>query len=401
MTDIELLSSLAQPADTKMVLLVLDGLGGLPRPEDGQTELEAAHTPNLDWLAARSALGLNQPVGPGITPGSGPGHLSLFGYDPLVYAIGRGVLEALGIGFDLQPDDIAARGNFCTVDAGGRITDRRAGRIPTERSKLLVDRLKAIRLDDVETFVEPVKEHRFVVVLRGDGLQTGLTETDPQRTGVPPLKMEALRPEAQRTADLFNAWIAWARDILQDEHPANMVTLRGPDKDPNLPKFPELYQLRAGAIAVYPMYRGVAKLVGMQVVPPPATTAEEFDVLAREWPNFDFFFVHVKPIDSRGEDGDFAAKAAVIEQVDALIPKLLDLDPDVVVVTGDHSTPWALRAHSWHPVPLLLYARTGRPDLIDRFGERACSRGSLGLLPAKHIIALMLAYAGRLQKYGA
>jgi 2,3-bisphosphoglycerate-independent phosphoglycerate mutase len=401
MTDIELLSSLAQPANTKMVLLVMDGLGGLPRPEDGQTELEAARTPNLDKLAARSSLGLHQPVGFGITPGSGPGHLGLFGYDPLVYEIGRGVLEALGIDFDLQPNDVAARGNFCTVDAQGRITDRRAGRIPNEKSKPLVDRLKTIKLDGVETFVDQVKEYRFVVVLRGEGLETGLTETDPQRTGVPPLKMEALRPEAQRTADLFNTWVARARDLLKDEHPANMVTLRGPDKDPSLPKFPTAYKLRAGAIAVYPMYRGVAKLVGMQVIPPPASIEEEFDVLAREWPDFDFFFVHIKPTDSRGEDGDFAAKAAVIEQVDAQIPKLLDLDPDVLVVTGDHSTPWALKAHSWHPVPFLLYAKTGRVDGIDQFGERACGHGSLGVIPAKHLIALMLAHAGRLEKFGA
>lgn len=401
MNELELLQSLIQPADTKIVLLVLDGLGGLPRPEDGKTELEAARTPNLDALAARSTLGLSQPVGPGITPGSGPGHLSLFGYDPLVYKVGRGVLEALGIDFELSPDDVAVRGNFCTVDDQGRIVDRRAGRIPTEQSRELVAMLRQITLPDVQTFVEPVKEYRFVLVLRGPGLSDSLSETDPQRTGLPPLPMQATRPEAQPTAELFNTWVDGARELLAARQPANMVTLRGPSKDPNLPKCGQIYDLRAAAIAVYPMYRGVARLVGMEVVPPPATIAEEFTTLTREWPNFDYFFVHVKPVDSRGEDGDFEGKMAVIEEADRLIPELLALEPDVLVVTGDHSTPWSLRAHSWHPVPLLLYARTCRPDGIQAFGERACGRGSLGVMPAKHIMALALAHAGRLQKYGA
>lgn len=401
MSNLDLMRELAIEGKTKILLLVLDGLGGLPLAPDGPTELEAAHTPNLDALAARSICGMSMPVAPGIAPGSGPGHLSLFGYDPLVYQVGRGVLEALGIGFEITPDDVATRGNFCTVDDQGRIVDRRAGRIPTERSRELVKLLREINLPGVQTFVEPVKEYRFALILRGPGLSDYLTETDPQRTGVPPLPMEATRPEAEYTAELFNRWVDEARRLLADHRPANMVTLRGPAKDPNLPKLGQVYGLKAAAIAVYPMYRGVARLVGMEVIPPPATIAEEFTALAREWPNYDYFFVHIKPTDSRGEDGNFEAKAAVIEEVDRLIPQLMALDPDVLVVTGDHSTPWSLRAHSWHPVPLLLYAKTCRPDGIEAFGERACARGSLGVFPAKHIMALALAHAGRLQKYGA
>lgn len=401
MNELDLLRELSIPGTTKLVLLVMDGLGGLPRPSDGLTELEVAHTPHMDQLASRSQLGLSEPVSPGITPGSGPGHLGLFGYDPLIYEVGRGVLEALGIGFDLGPNDVAVRGNFCTVDAQGNIVDRRAGRIPSEKGAELVQKLRAIQLPGVEAFVEPVKEYRFVLVLRGPGLSGDLTETDPQQLGVQPLPVNPLNPAAEHTARLFNTWIEQARLILANEHPANMVLLRGPAKEPGLPKIPDLFKLRAACIAVYPMYRGVARLVGMDVVPPPATIEEEFEVLAREWPNYDYFFVHIKPTDSRGEDGNFEAKVAVIEQVDAQIPKLMALNPDVVVITGDHSTPWSLRAHSWHPVPFLLWAKTVRPDGIDKFGERACARGSFGRIPAKTLMPLMLAHGLRLTKFGA
>ena len=400
MSDFTLLKKLAIPSDSKIVFLIIDGLGGLPRPEDGLTELEAAHTPNLDRLAGRSVCGLSVPVAPGITPGSGPGHLALFGYDPLVYKVGRGVLEAVGIGFDLGPDDVAARGNFCTVDDQGRITDRRAGRIPSEKGLELCNMLQKIGLPGVEVFVQEAKEYRFVLILRGEGLSDAVTETDPQRTGVPPLPVKAILPEAESTARLFNTWIARARDVLADQPPANMITFRGIGKDPRLPKVEEVYKLKAAAIAAYPMYRGIAKLVGMEVLPTGQTIAQEFETLVRHWEGYDFFFLHVKKTDSAGEDGDFARKAAIIEEVDALLPTLLTLNPDVLVVTGDHSTPWSLRAHSWHPLPLLLYSAHCRPDGIEQFGERACARGSLGLFRAVEIMTLALAHALRLKKYG-
>jgi 2,3-bisphosphoglycerate-independent phosphoglycerate mutase len=411
MADFELMKTLRVPTETKIVQLVMDGLGGLPREEDGKTELEAAHTPNLDALAARAELGLAVPVRPGITPGSGPAHLALFGYDPLRFDIGRGVLEALGIGFDLQPEDVAARGNFCSVDEEGLITDRRAGRIPTEFNEKLVVLLRDVKLPGIQTFVETVKEYRFVLVLRptaGQTLYANIHDTDPQQLGVPPLPARALDEASQSTAALVNDWIAAAREILKDHPPANSLNLRGLAKDPGLPKFSEIYGLRAAAIATYPMYKGVAKLVGMDVLPVAGETVEdEVQTLRSHWDGYDYFFFHVKKTDSAGEDGDFERKAAVIEHVDqVVVPAILDLDPDVLIVTGDHSTPSALRSHSWHPVPTLLWSRHCRPDGATgpggaEFGERACGRGSLGVFPATDELSLAMGHALRLTKYGA
>ena len=397
-----LMRELHQTGPGKILLLVMDGLGGLPLEPGGLTELETAHTPNLDRLAAEGICGLAEPVGPGITPGSGPGHLALFGYDPLRYTIGRGILEACGIGFPLEPGDIALRGNFCTVDPQtGAITDRRAGRIPTEVNARLTAKLRKIQLPDVQVFVEPVKEYRFVLVLRGEGLRPELSETDPQRLGAAPLPVEPLVPEAQRTADLLNQWLAEARRLLADEHPANMVTLRGAARDPGLPKMGEVYGLRAAAIATYPMYRGLARLVGMDVLPTGETLEDEVATLKAYWEAYDFFYFHVKKTDSAGEDGDFTRKVRVIEEVDALLPEMLALGPQVVIVTGDHSTPALLRSHSWHPVPTLLWSRHCRADGVRQFGETACAGGALGRFPSKDLMPLALANALRLNKFGA
>ncbi len=402
MANLELMKELSIPArENKIILLVLDGLGGAPREPGGPTELEAAHTPNLDSLARKSICGLLDPVLPGITPGSGPSHLALFGYDPLRYEIGRGVLEALGIGFPLEKDDLAARGNFCTVDEQGLVTDRRAGRIPTSLNAELCKALSQIQLPGVRVFVEPVKEHRFVLVLRGPGLSEELTETDPQKTGLAPLPVKPLAPEAEETAQLLNRWIEEARRLLADRHPANMVLLRGFSKDPRLPKMQEVFKLKPAAVATYPMYKGVARLVGMEVLDTGETFADEVATVESHWDDYDFFYVHVKKTDSYGEDGNFDAKVALIEEVDGLIPRLLDLKPAVLIVTGDHSTPSVLKSHSWHPVPVLLYSRWVRPDGLDAFGERACRYGSIGRMPSVHLMSLALAYALRLKKFGA
>jgi len=407
MVDLEFLRKLVVPAETKIVFLVMDGLGGLPIEEGGPTELEAAQVPNLDALAKRSVTGCTVPISAGITPGSGPGHLAMFGYDPTRYVIGRGVLEALGIDFDLSPQDVAGRGNFCSVDAERRITDRRAGRIPTETCAKLTEMLQAqVKLPGVELFVKPVKEHRFVLVLRGVGLAGDLTESDPQQLGVPALGIHPLdeahdRAASQRTADLVNEFTAQARQVLADQHPANMLLLRGLDKRPALPTMQEVFGLRAAAIAVYPMYRGLAKLVGMNALPSGTKLADEFDTLERAWPDYDFFYLHFKYTDSRGEDGDFTAKIKMIEEFDAYVPRVMALRPDVVVVTGDHSTPAALKSHSWHPVPTLLHSRYCRSDDVEGFSERACVHGGLGVLPATDLMPLALANAMRLTKFGA
>ncbi len=402
MANLDLMKELHIAGQSKIVMLVIDGLGGLPMEPGGPTELEAARTPNLDALAVESICGLSVPISPGVTPGSGPAHLALFGYDPLRYEIGRGVLEACGIGFPLGPNDVAARGNFCTVDENGLVADRRAGRIPTEKAAELCQILRAIQLPGVEAFVEPVRDYRFVLVLRGEGLSGGLTETDPQQVGVPPRSVEALIPAAQLTAWLLNQWIAQARGLLADQHPANMVLLRGPDKAPLLPSMAEVYGLRAAAIATYPMYRGVATLVGMDILETGETLEEEVETLKAHWAEYDFFYFHVKKTDSAGEDGDFARKAAVIEHVDeAVVPAITSLEPDVFIVTGDHSTPALLKSHSWHPVPTLLHSRYCRPDQVRAFGERACMGGGLGVFPATDLMPLAMANALRLTKYGA
>lgn len=403
---LELIQSLRTKATTKIVQLVMDGLGGAPRALDGKTELEAAQTPNLDALAARSQLGLAVPVRLGITPGSGPAHLALFGYDPIRYDIGRGVLEALGIGFELQPEDVAARGNFCSVDEQGRITDRRAGRIATEVNEKLVSLLRGIELPGVQTFVETVKDYRFVLVLRpvaGQTLYANVADTDPQQLGVPPLPARAQDEASGPTAVLVNQWIAAARQILHDHPPANSLNLRGVAKDPGLPKFPEVFGLRAAAIATYPMYRGVARLVGMKVLSVHGDEIEdEVEALRANWGEHDYFFFHVKKTDSAGEDGNFEQKAKVIEHVDqAVIPAILELDPDVLIVTGDHSTPSVLKSHSWHPVPTLLWSRYCLADGSVEFGERACARGSLGTFAATDEMPLAMGHALRLAKYGA
>ena len=403
MADFNLMRELRREATGKIILLVIDGLGGLPLKPGGPTELEAARTPNLDRLATEGTLGRATPIRPGITPGSGPAHLGLFGYDPLEYVVGRGVLEGAGVGIVVRKGEVAARGNFCTIDSDGSITDRRAGRISSAEAIPLVARLGTVRIPGVEVEVRHVQEYRFAVVMRGAGLAPGIADTDPQRTGVPPLPARATKPGSQTTADLFNAWIAEAVKTLADHPKANALTLRGFSTDPELPSFPDIFGVRSACVAVYPMYKGLAELVGMKVLKFDGDKPEdEFAAVAGAWNDYDFFFVHIKKTDSRGEDGDFAAKSAVIEAVDAALPKLLELGPAVLAVTGDHSTPAKLKAHSWHPVPYLLWApATVRTDDQTAFGETACTHGGLGTFLSTDAMPLLLAHAQRLEKFGA
>ena len=399
--DLEIIKMIARPSPTKIVLLVIDGLGGFPDPKTGKTELETANTPNLDQLAAKAICGLTDPVSPGITPGSAPGHLALFGYNPLTFTIGRGVLEAIGIDFHLEPGDIAARGNFCSVDKAGLVTDRRAGRISTEKCTELSKLLEGLVIDNAKILVRPVKEHRFIAVFRGEGLYPDITDSDPQQIGVVPRVITALNPQAGKTASIANQFVAQARATLGGHHPANMVLLRGFSQRPQLPKMGEVYKLKPAAIAGYPMYRGLAKLVGMEVLETGTSIEDEFAILKQNYANYDFFFLHVKATDSAGEDGDFDRKVRIIEQVDAALPKLLSLKPDVIVVTGDHSTPALLKGHSWHPVPVLIYGKYCRRDKVTEFSESACLSGGLGRLPATQIMPLAMANALKLTKFGA
>jgi len=400
--EIDFIQKLIKPSDTKIVMLVMDGIGGLPKEENKLTELESANTPNLDNLAEKSICGLQQPVCTGITPGSGPGHLGIFGYNPVKYQVGRGVLAALGTGFDLLPGDVAARGNFCTVNENGCVLDRRAGRISTERNQELCKLLRSIEIPDVKVFVETVKEHRLLLVLRGEGLSDELNDTDPQEIGKKPLYFKTKSHKSEKTANYVRNFLEQASNVLSDPYPSNMILLRGFSKKPNWPTFEEAFGLKSAAIAAYPMYRGLAKLLGMNILETGTTIKDEFTTLENNWDHYDFFYVHVKKTDSYGEDGNFDRKTSVIEETDMEIPRLLDLNPDVIIVTGDHSTPSLLKAHSWHPVPTILYSKYCRPDKVDHFGERACITGGLGpRFPSVDLIPLALANTKRLEKYGA
>ena len=386
---------------SKIVMLVADGLGGLPMQPGGLTELETAKTPHLDALASLGVQGASIPVKPGIAPGSGPGHLALFGYDPLKYIIGRGALEATGIGFELQPGDVAIRCNFCTIDDQDRITDRRAGRISSQESAPLAISLRKIQIPGIEIFVEPVKEHRFVVVFRGEGLGGHVADTDPQMTGVTALEPVAQNPQSQKTAEVAKEFLRQAKSILAGHPKANFHTMRGFAAKPQLPSYQEVYGLRAAAIAVYPMYKGLARLVGMDIVGNAQSLEEQIDELAANWDRYDFFFLHFKYTDSTGEDGNFTEKVARIEELDSVLGRIQKLNPNVLIVTGDHSTPSYLKSHSWHPVPTLLVSDCCRPDPHSTFNETTCITGGLGHFEAQYLMTLALANAGRMGKFGA
>ena len=400
MIDFPALEEIVTSTNSKILMLVVDGLGGLPHPETRLSELETAQTPNLDRLANHSACGVTTPVYPGITPGSGPGHLALFGYDPVRYLIGRGVLEALGIGIDLKDGEVAARGNFCTIDSNGLIIDRRAGRIETDASSPLCNLLDRIEVPGIELSVYPVKDYRLVLVLRGQGLSENISETDPQVLGACPLESIALTDSAQVTAQAVNDFLKQGREILQEQSKANMVVLRGFSEVPKLPSMRESYLLNPAAIAAYPMYRGLASLLGMKVIQTGTTFEDEILTLQQNFTEHDFFYIHYKPADAAGEDNDFDAKVQALEAVDAFIPRLLDLNPDVFMVAGDHSTPAILGGHSWHPVPFLLNSQWTQGEGVDAFDEKNCSSGSLGSIPAVNIMLLALAQAGKLIKFG-
>jgi len=400
MTD-EILKDLIVENDTKIVFFIMDGLGGLPDEKTGKTELETANTPNLDRLAAESVCGLLDPVLPGITPGSGPGHMALFGYDPLKYNIGRGVLSALGIDFPIQNGDLCARANFATIDSTGSVTDRRAGRISTEENERICKKLRDNIKLDVKYFVQTESEHRAAVVFRGDGLSEAVKDTDPQQTGVLPLNPEPVSATGEKTTSLLRDFLAQAKDILKDEKRANMILLRGFAEFREYPSMKSRYGLKSGAIAMYPMYRGISRLLGMDVFEKPESDQDGIRLLKKYYNDYDFFFFHIKKTDSYGEDGNFDAKVKKIEEVDSIVAEIAEINPDVLVVTADHSTPANLKNHSWHPVPVIFKSKYIRRDSVTKFGEKECIVGELGRMPTKYLVQLALANTLRLKKFGA
>ena len=403
-----LYSKLTIKTGAKMALIVLDGLGDIATMGQGEmTPLEAAQTPNLDKLVASGvAQGRMIPVAPGITPGSGPGHLALFGYDPIEFEVGRGVIETLGLGIELKNGDVAARATFCTLDAKGIVTDRRAGRIATEVCERLCGVLSAKikKIGTTQVIIVPGKEHRFVVVFRGAGLEGPLTDTDPNREGLPIAEAKPVdekNAKQKKVAKLIADFYKAALPLLAKEKTANGFLMRGVAHQPDIPTFEQRYQMKPAAIAVYPMYKGLSQLVGMVKIEGPQTIAEQFERYVAEYDNYDFFFIHYKYTDKAGEDGNFEAKKKAIEDFDAALPILLGKKPDVLAITGDHSTPCALKGHSWHPQPVLLHSAYSGSDKLERFSETGANMGSLGIFEAKYLIRLMQANAKMFDKYGA
>lgn len=403
------IKSLKQKNSSKIVLCVLDGLGGLP--VNGKSELEFASTPNLDAISKHSALGLQHPVSVGITPGSGAAHLGLFGYDPLVYDIGRGVLEVLGLGLEMTSHDLAIRGNFATVeyeDGKPIVTDRRAGRISTEENQRITKKIrsKIDEIHDVKVSITSGLEHRFALILSFPlslpETSDDIPDTDPQEVGKPPIIPKGRNLTAQKVAKELEKIINEIVEVIKDEKKANYILLRGISTFPKLPTYEDRYGLNAGCIATYPMYKGVSKLVGMEVLEVKGDSIEsEVDTLIRDYDSKDFFYMHIKKTDSYGEDGNFEAKAKVIEEFDAQLPRILKLSPEVLLITGDHSTPAAMKAHSWHPVPVLLQSKHCFGNNSSGFSENGCRAGELGIFKSTDLMPLMLAHGGRLKKYGA
>lgn len=400
MIDFPDLNEIVSSTSSKIIMLVVDGLGGLPNPNTGISELEAANIPYLDSLAQKSACGLTTPVIPGIAPGSGPGHLGLFGYDPVKYLIGRGVLEALGIGVELGDSDIAIRGNFCTLDEEGKISDRRAGRLGSDEAIPLCRELNSIKIPGVDISVFPVKDYRLALVLRGEGLSDQVSDTDPGRLGLPPVECHSAGELGEKTALVVNTFLSESRKLLANHPKANTILLRGFSSLPNLPSMSERYSLNPAAIAAYPMYRGLASLVGMKVIATGIEFSQEVETLVENFSYHDFFYIHYKPADAAGEDGDFSAKVKALETLDGYLPELLNLHPDVLIVAGDHATPSVLASHSWHPVPFLIHSKWTLGQGVEAFNEKDCAKGSIGQISAIHLMLLALANADKLTKFG-
>jgi len=406
MDKLQLLESLNIKNNKKIIFLVIDGLGGITHPEYKMTELEAAHTVNLDNLVKNSLSGLIIPVGYGITPGSGPSHLALFGYDPFNYEIGRGILEALGLGIEIGKYDLCARANFATIDYKTNIViDRRASRPQTEKTvelcKFLQENINEI--DDIKVTIKPGRGHRFVVVFTGENLSEKITDNDPQKDGYSPKIIKANSSEGEKTSKIVNKFLNRVTELIKEKTPMNYILIRGFSKYPDIPSMNKVYGLNSACIAVYPMYKGLAKLVGMKILDVPGEKiSDEITTLKKEYNNYDFFYVHIKETDTFGEDGNFLAKVNKLNEIDGFIPEILELNPDVLVITGDHATPSVLKGHSWHFVPVMIYTKYALyPNISNRFTERECLKGYLGILPAKEIMSIALANTFKLSKFGA
>jgi 2,3-bisphosphoglycerate-independent phosphoglycerate mutase len=409
----------------KILILLCDGVADRPVEElDGKTPLEVARTPNFDRLARRGENGILDPVAPGVRPGSDTAHLALLGYDPYEYYTGRGPFEALGVGMDVRPGDVAFRCNFATVeerDGELFVTDRRAGRI-TEGTAELVAPLNGIELDGVTCFIKESTAHRAALVLRGEGLGAAVSDADPHEEGAAVGRAAGPTPEDEKTAAIVNEFVALSYKTLKGHAvnrereklglpPANIILPRGAGLAPHIPHVTALYDLTAAAVVEVGLIRGIARYCGLDVVPLPESVNGGLDTdlaafmaaVAEAVGKYDLVLANVKGPDVAGHDGDAAAKVAVIERIDAAAGPLLDGLPAGchVAVLGDHATPVAVRDHSGDPVPVLFWGPAVRTDAVETYGERPAATGGAGRLRGRDLLPIMLNLAGRAEKFGA
>ena len=404
----------------KVVLVIIDGLGDRPISElKDQTPLEAANTPNLDYFATNGITGIMNAIDVGIRPGSDTSHLAIFGYDPETHYTGRGIFEAAGIGMELKKGDIALRGNFATVTEDLIIVDRRAGRI--ENVSKLADALNGMKIDGVRFFVKAGVMHRAGVVLRGSNLSHMVSDNDPHEVGVKVKQVKALdnTEEAKFTASVINKFLEEAHKILKEHEvnkkrrkerllEANYILLRGASKLTHFEPFEKKYKLKACCIAGAGLYKGIAKVLGMDVLQVKGATGTantdinaKFIAAKKALAKYDFVFVHIKYADNYAEDGNVFGKLKFIEKIDDALIHLIGIKDTLIVITADHSTPCKLKAHSGDPVPIVMFGEGVRTDKVKEFNERSCMQGGLGRIKGKDLMNEILNLIGKAKLYGA
>ena len=404
----------------KTFFVICDGLGDRPIPKLGRkTPLEYAKTPNLDAIARRGIIGAMNTIDIGVRPGSDTAHMAIFGYDPHVYYTGRGPFETAGLRMEHKDGDICFRVNMGTVDDTLHIIDRRAGRIGD--TSAFARELNGMKIDGVEFFVKAGTGYRMGMIMRGKKLSTHITDIDPGHVGKGVRMCEATddTSEAKRTAKILNTFVSRAHKLLKrmpvniDRQKnglpqANYLLVRGAGVYPKLPRFFDKYGLRAACFAGAGLYKGIARLIGMDVVHVPGATGKpdsniraKVETAIKHRKDYDFFFIHFKGADSCGEDGDVEGKIAYIEKIDDAVAPLLKLKNSLVVITADHSTPCTIKSHSADDVPIVIMGDEVRDDDVHEFSERTCAKGRMGHIKGMHVMPIILDLMGIAEKFGA
>jgi 2,3-bisphosphoglycerate-independent phosphoglycerate mutase len=397
----------------KILMIILDGASD--RPVNGITPLQHAETPNLDEIASLGISGIIDPIAPGIRPGSDVAHLSLLGYDPYEVYTGRGPFEAAGVGIDVKPGDIAFRCNFATVDNGIAV-DRRAGRI--RGTKELAKAIGEVKIDDVEIIFKGSTEHRAAMVIRGDGLSQDVIPNDPAEDGRHVCKIEAINPEAERTAKILNKFVEETEKILEEheinrerrekgEPPANYILFRGVGEAPKLERFDERYGLKGGVIAAVALVIGIGRMCGMEYIKTEGATGDVHSDVRMKMKNavraledHDFILMNIKGTDEMGHDGDFLGKSDFIQRIDESLAEIMDIGA-LVVITADHSTPVSVGGHSADPVPVVMKGEGVRVDDVKAYDEISSAKGGLLRIRGMNLLPILADLTNRAKKFGA